>query len=153
MEEVSKERYEMSTKVGDYYEDLFREKVIFLGMVYVKSSKEDDYFRHIDCYVDGYGVDVKGKKEDIWLEYTNTRGNKGSLRGEAKYMAMFVKDINCFSMYLREDLLSFVEENVTEFIENNKEYLKFYTRKRWGKKDLIVKVRYSDIKHLEKKQV
>lgn len=68
-------------------------------------------------------------------------------------MAMFVKDINCFSMYLREDLLSFVEENVTEFIENNKEYLKFYTRKRWGKKDLIVKVRYSDIKHLEKKQV
>ena len=153
MDEVSKERYEISTKVGDYYEDLFREKVIFLGMKYVKSSKEDDYFRHIDCYVDGYGVDVKGKKKDIWLEYTNTKGNKGSLRGEAKYMAMFVKDINCFSMYLREDLLSFVEENVTEFIDNNKEYLKFYTRKRWGKKDLIVKVRYSDIKHLEKKQV
>lgn len=153
MKEVTKGRYLVSTEIGDYYEELFRQKVEALGMAYIKSSKDDDYFRHIDCYVNGYGVDVKGKKKDIWLEYTNVNGNKGSLRGDAKYIAMFVENINSFSIYFREDLLIFIKENVTEFVENNREYLKFYTRKKWGKKDLIVKVRYSDIKHLERKQI
>jgi hypothetical protein len=153
MQKVTKERYLESTKIGDYYENLFKQKGEGLGMSYVKSSKEDDYFRHIDCYVNGYGVDVKGKKKDIWLEYTNINGNKGSLRGDAKYIAMFINNIDCFSIYFRKDLLTFIKENVTEFVENNKEYLKFYTRKRWGKKDLIVKVKYSHIKHLERKKL
>jgi len=149
---VTKERLELCKTDGDYFEDLFREKIISKQLRYKKATDKDDWYRHIDCYVNGFGVDVKGRRrlEEIWLEYTNVNGNKGWLRGEAMYIAMFIKELNAFSIYYREDLLRFIEENVKEETTYKDEYFKFYTRKRWGKKDMIVKVRYADIKHLER---
>lgn len=153
--EVTGRRYAQCSKDGDKAEDLFKQKVLDLNLNYRKGSKEDDWYKHIDCYVNGYGVDVKGNRhlETIWLEYSNVNGNKGWLRGDAKYIAMNILELNCFSIYNRTDLLDFVKQNVKEKTTNKNDYLKFYNREKWGKKDLIVKVRYSDIKHLELKKI
>ena len=153
--EVTEKRYAQCSKDGNKAEDLFKQKVLDLNLNYRKGSREDDWYKHIDCYVNGYGVDVKGNRhlETIWLEYSNVNGNKGWLRGDAKYIAMEIHELNCFSIYNRKDLLDFIKHNVKEKTTNKNDYLKFYNREKWGKKDLIVKVRYSDIKHLELKKI
>ena len=83
---VSKRRLDQCKKDGDYFERLFKTRVQSLGLTFKESSQQDDWYRHIDCYVDGYGVDVKGNRhlETIWLEITNVNGNKGWLRGDRK---------------------------------------------------------------------
>tara|TARA_R110000744_G_scaffold331459_2_gene436920 strand:- start:659 stop:1123 length:465 start_codon:yes stop_codon:yes gene_type:complete len=153
--EVSKGRLKRCSIEGDKFEELFKQKIISNGLCFEKASNEDDFYKHIDCYVDGYGVDVKGNRhlQTIWLEYSNVNGNKGWLRGDAYYIAMHIAELNCFSIYNRVDLLEFVKLNVKEKTTNKNDYLKLYTREKWGKKDLITKVRYSDIKHLELKRI
>jgi len=152
---ISRERLNKCSINGNKFEELFKHKIILNGFSFKESTKEDDWYKHIDCYVNGYGVDVKGNRhlETIWLEYSNVNGNKGWLRGEAKYIAMHIAEIDCFSIFNRKDLLDFVESNVKEKTTNKNDYLKFYTREIWGKKDLITKVRYTDIKHLELKRL
>lgn len=153
--EVSKSRLNRCSVYGDKFESLFMKKVIARGLKFRDGTNEDDWYKHIDCYVNGFGVDVKGNRhlETIWLEYSNVNGNKGWLRGDAKYIAMHISELDSFSIYDRADLLKFVESNVKEKTTDKKEYLKFYTREKWGKKDLITKVKYSDIKHLELKRI
>ena len=152
---VSKGRLEQCKKDGDYFEALFKSRVEYLGLTFKQSSQQDDWYRHIDCYVDGYGVDVKGNRhlETIWLEVTNVNGNKGWLRGEAYYVAMHIAELDKFSVYLREELLNHIKENTTEYTEDKRDYNKFYTRSKWGKKDILVKYRYEDIKYLEVKKI
>lgn len=154
-QEVSSDRLDRCSKDGNYFEDLFKSKVIANGLKFKDGTNEDDWYKHIDCYVNGYGVDVKGNRhlETIWLEYSNVNGNKGWLRGSAKYVAMHIAELDCFSLFFREELLKFVESNVKEKTTDKREYFKFYTRERWGKKDLVVKVKYSDISHLELKRI
>ena len=149
--EVRKETLNRCSVDGDRFEHLFMNKVISKGLKFTKGTKQDDWYKHIDCYVNGYGVDVKGNRylDTIWLEYSNVNGNKGLLRGDAKYIAMHIKELDCFSIYNRSELLEFVEVNVKDKTTNKKDYLKFYNREKWGKKDLICKVKYSYIKHLE----
>jgi hypothetical protein len=153
--EVSKERLKRCSVDGDKFEVLFMEKVIEKGFKFKDGTNQDDWYKHIDCYVNGFGVDVKGNRhlDTIWLEYSNVNGNKGWLRGDARYIAMHISELDCFSIYNRVDLLKFVELNVKEKTIDKREYLKFYTRERWGKKDLIAKVKYSHIKHLELKKI
>lgn len=155
MIKVQKKRLDICAKDGKYFEDLFKKKIISNNYKWTESTKEDDWYRHIDCYVNGYGVDVKGNRHlnTIWLEHTNVNGNKGWLRGEAFYIAMHISELNCFSIYKRIDLLNYINQNVKEESINKHEYLKFYTRKKWGKKDKVVKVKYNDIKHLELKRL
>ena len=62
-------------------------------------------------------------------------------------------ELDCFSIYKRTDLLNYINENTKEYTENKKDYNKFYTRKKWGKKDILVKFKYNDIKHLEIKKL
>jgi len=153
--EVSKNRYNQCKKDGDYYENLFKKKVLSIGLNYKKGSNNDDWYRHIDCYVNGFGVDVKGNRhlETIWLELKNVNGNKGWLQGDAFYVAMYIVELKIFSIYKRLDLLNYIKANAKYYTESKKEYNKFYTRKKWGKKDVLLKYRYDDIKHLEIKQL
>ena len=151
MIKVKQSRLDYCTNSGNFYEELFYKKVIEKGFDYRKSTNEEDWYMHIDCYVNNYGVDIKGNRhlETIWLEYTNVNGNKGWLRGKAFYIAMFIVELNCFSIYKRIDLLNYIKENTKQKTNNKKDYLKLYTRQKWGKKDEIVKVKYDHIKHLE----
>tara|TARA_R110002050_G_scaffold261138_1_gene401104 strand:+ start:292 stop:759 length:468 start_codon:yes stop_codon:yes gene_type:complete len=148
---VSNSRLDYCAKTGKYYEELFSKKVIAKSFKWRKSTNEEDWYKHIDCYVNEYGVDIKGNRhlETIWLEYTNVNGNDGWLRGKAFYIAMFIVELNCFSIYKRIDLLNYIIQNTKEKTNNKKDYLKLYTREKWGKKDQIVKVKYDHIKHLE----
>tara|TARA_R110002072_G_C7636964_1_gene507434 strand:- start:78 stop:548 length:471 start_codon:yes stop_codon:yes gene_type:complete len=153
--QVSKKRYSQCEKDGNYFEELFKSKILNLGYRFKKSTQKEDWFKHIDCYVNGYGVDVKGNRhlDTIWLEVLNVNGNKGWLQGQAYYIAMFIKELDFFSIYKRIDLLNFIKKNTTQYTETKKDYNKFYTRKKWGKKDILVKFKYNDIKHLELKQI
>jgi hypothetical protein len=152
---VQKKRLDLCAKDGKYFEKLFKEKVLSNNLKWKEATKEEDWYKHIDCYVNGYGVDVKGNRhlETIWLEHTNVNGNKGWLRGDAYYIAMFIMELNCFSIYKRYDLLNYVNKNTKGECNNTLEYLKFYTRRKWGKKDKVVKVKYDYIKHLELKKL
>ena len=155
MMKVQKKRLDLCAKDGKYFEKLFKEKVLSNNLKWKEATKEEDWYKHIDCYVNGYGVDVKGNRhlETIWLEHTNVNGNKGWLRGDAYYIAMFIMELNCFSIYKRYDLLNYVNKNTKVESNNTLEYLKFYTRRKWGKKDKVVKVKYDYIKHLELKKL
>jgi len=149
--QVNKSRLQRCQVDGDYFEHLFAQKVQAMGLNFQKSSKEEDWYKHIDCYVNGYGVDVKGNRhlKTIWLEYTNVNGNLGWLRGDAKYIAMHINELDCFSIFYRMDLLLYIEKNVFETTDTKQDYLKFYSRVKWGKKDQLIKVKYSNIEHLE----
>jgi hypothetical protein len=149
--QVSNNRYAQCQKDGNFYEKLFKDKILSLGLTYEKSTQKDDWYKHIDCYVNSYGVDVKGNRhlETIWLEVKNVNGNKGWLQGDAFYIAMYIIELKKFSIYKRLDLLNYIKTNTKEYTESKKDYNKFYTRKKWGKKDILVKYKYDDIKHLE----
>ena len=149
--QVSNKRYAKCQKDGNFYEKLFKDKILSLGLTYEKSTQKDDWYKHIDCYVNSYGVDVKGNRhlETIWLEVKNVNGNKGWLQGDAFYIAMYIIELKKFSIYKRLDLLNYIKTNTKEYTESKKDYNKFYTRKKWGKKDILVKYKYDDIKHLE----
>ena len=57
--EVSKKRLDQCKKDGDYFESLFKSRVEDLGLTFKQSSQQDDWYRHIDCYVDGYVLMLK----------------------------------------------------------------------------------------------
>ena len=148
--ETMAEWFERAKVDGDAIEDLFDQVLSAKGYNVVRASRHDDFFKHIDLYVNGIGIDVKSRRrlDQIWLEMVNNNGNKGWLQGEAEYIAFHFAKYNHFKVFRREDLRKFVEENVTETSKNSKEYLKYYTREHWGKKDKLVKVKYNHIKHL-----
>lgn len=150
VKKVSNSRWAYSWGMGKQIEDLFKETVSKRGRKVVKSSPEDDKNKHIDFYVDGVGVDVKGNRalDKIWLETKNVRGDNGWLRGEAEYIAFHFEAFNHFKVFRRADLLDFIEKNVKGTCKTSKPYLKFYNRGDWDKKDELVKVHYNHIKHL-----
>jgi len=152
---VQNDRLEYCSKAGEFFELLFKKLSISKGYVWKESTKKDNWYKHIDCYINGFGVDVKGNRhlKTIWLEYTNVNGGKGWLRGKAFYIAMYIIELNCFSIYKRKDLLKYINENIKDETTNKNDYLKFYSRTKWEKKDKIVKVKYNDIKHLELKKL
>ena len=150
MKKVSKERYKRCYEDGNFFEELFIKSIRVKNPNVRRATEQEDMYKHIDLWVSGLGVDVKGHRHNncIWLELTNVHGNKGWLRGEATLIAFHFEDRNVFRVFFREDLLRFVMENVTEKTKTKKDFLKIYTREKWGKKDEVVKVKLSHIKHL-----
>lgn len=146
---VSKSRYAYSYIKGKKAEDLFNDVMVSRGNTIEPSSKEDNINKHIDFYVNNKGIDVKGNKtrDSIWLEIKNVKGDKGWLEGEADYIVFDIIDLEAFSFFKRKELLKFVKE-IKEKTTNKKDYLKLYTRE--NRKDIIVRVNYNMIKHLEK---
>jgi hypothetical protein len=144
---VSKGRYQYSYKSGKDCEDKFKALMEARNHKVTASSRNDNIYKHIDFYVDSIGVDVKGNRhlDCIWLELKNVKGNKGWLEGEAKFIVFDIEELGSFCFFRRTDLLQYVQENITEYTDK-KEFNKFYTREKWGKKDVLVKVRYKDIK-------
>ena len=147
---VTKDRYAKCFSDGREIEKLFSELVSAQGKSVKKSTAAEDMSRHIDYWVDGYGVDVKANRHNatIWLETVNVRGDKGWLQGDATFIAFHFTEENEFRIFLREELLDFVLSNNIGKTTSKKDYLKIYTREKWGKKDEIMKVKYDHIKHL-----
>ena len=150
MGKVSSGRRAYSWAEGKRAEGLFVTLMEKRGNDVEKSSSKVDIKQHIDYYVNGVGFDVKGNRhlDCIWLEIANVRGDDGWLKGEAEYIAFHFPELDEFIIFGRQDLLEWVQQNVTEYTDDKKDYLKLYTRKKWDRKDLIVKVRFSDIESL-----
>lgn len=149
---VSKSRWAYSFQQGKKAEELFKDLMIQRGNTCVKSSRYEDINYHIDFYVNEIGVDVKGNRhlETIWLELNNVKGLDGWLKGKAKYIVFDVVELKSFCFFCRVDLLNYVS-SFTEIADSKKDYNKLYTRE--NRKDVLVKVRYGDIKHLQKQAI
>lgn len=145
---VSSNRWKYSFKEGDKAEQVFSDLMIERGFTCIKSNKYDDIHKHIDFYINGDGVDVKGNRhlDCIWLELTNVRGYKGWLKGEAKYIVFDIKELNAFCFFYREDLLEALR-GINQVAKDKTEFYKLYRRE--GRLDVLVKVHYDYIKHLE----
>ena len=149
---VSKGRWAYSFQQGKKTEELFNKIMIERGNTCIKSSRYDYFNYHIDYYVNEIGVDVKGNRhlDTIWLELKNVKGLDGWLNGRAKLIVFDVIELKSFCFFNRIDLLDYVS-NINEIAENKKDYKKLYTRK--DRKDVLVKVKYDDIKHLQKQSI
>jgi hypothetical protein len=147
---ISLDRRKYSNDVGLETETLFKKIMQARGNTVIKSLSHDDIHKHIDFYVNGFGVDVKGSRHlnCIWLETVNVLGNNGWLNGDADFIAFDIVELQSFSIYKRNDLLSFTK-GITETTETKEDFLKIYSRTKWGRKDQLIKCRYNDIKHLE----
>jgi hypothetical protein len=145
---ISKDRYNYSISVGNKAENKFKDLMISRGNTCIESTREQNIYNHIDFFVNDIPVDVKGARhlETIWLEKKNVHGNKGWLEGDSKYIVFDVEELNSFCIYKTKDLLDYIS-NIKDVAESKKDYLKLYTRQ--GRKDILVKVKYKHIKHLE----
>lgn len=149
---VTKKRMLYSNFIGKKTEDKFCNLMISRGNDCVKSRPHDNISNHIDFFVNGKGVDVKGSRhlETIWLELKNVNGYKGWLLGKAKYIVFDIEELKSFCFYDRVKLYNFVKD-IKEIAKDKTEYMKLYTRE--NRNDVIVKVTYDDIKHLEFQQI
>jgi hypothetical protein len=151
---ISSNRRSYSNSIGNKAEQVFFDIVKSKGVDIIKSSREDDIFKHIDFYINGVGIDIKSRRHlnCIWLERTNVHGKNGWLRGEAKYIGLEIVELKSFCFFKRIDLLEYVSR-FNETTSSKDCYFKWYTRRDWNRKDEIIKVRYKDIHHLETKRL
>lgn len=145
---VSKGRWAYSFSEGKKAEQKFLDLMVARGNTCVKTSRNEDMQKHIDFYVNDIGIDVKGNRhlKTIWLELKNVRGDKGWLQGEAEIIVFDIVELQSFCFFNRKDLYLFVK-NIKEVAKDKNDYMKLYTRK--DRLDVIVKVTYEDIKHLQ----
>ena len=134
----------------------------------VKANKKQDIFEHWDLQVEINGemvkVDVKALKrtnrndtevdENIhWVEIRNVRGNKGWLYGDSGLIAFETKDYFIFvgTLKLRRFLerkLKYTPETIDDIqVTNSKDLYMPYGR--YGRKDIIVKVKTLDLMHIK----
>lgn len=125
----------------------------------------NDKFDHIDFWWDSpkkgkIGIDAKGMKKNNrrdnyyddtiqWLELKGVTGYPGWLYGKAEYIAFRTKTSVIYAK--REKLARFAEEKVKGkklVYETPKEFYVPYQRKKYGKKDVMIKVPTSDILEL-----
>ena len=149
---VSESRRNYSMSEGKKAEDKFTELMISRDNSCIKSSRYDDIYKHIDFWVNGVGVDVKGNRhlETIWVELRNVRGKKGWLKGDAEYIAFDIVELKSFCFFKRDELLDF-SSNITDVAKDKTEYRKLYSRK--DRLDILIKYKYEDIKHLQVQQI
>ena len=151
---VTKERFDYSKKEGDRVENDLKEKLKLLGYNIKESTIQQDRYSHIDFFINGYGVDAKANRhlDTIWLEITNVNGNNGWLKGKAYYIIFEIVELNCYCVFKRIDLLNYAL-TFKEYTESKDKFYKIYTRKKWNKKDEVIKVKYNEIKKYELKKI
>jgi len=135
---------------GAISEKRFKDFMDSIGIGAYKTTSDIDKYYHVDFIVgEVTPVDLKGDKytDAVWLEKRNVWGGKGSLYGFAKYMVIEYLDISSYVFYDRLGLVKYIKR-FTEVCENKSDYHCLYTRE--GNKDVIIKVRESDIRDYEK---
>jgi hypothetical protein len=137
-------------KKGEISEKRFKDFMNQIGIGAYKTPIDIDKYYHVDFYVGvKTPVDLKGDKntDAVWLEKTNVWGGKGSLFGFAKYMVIEYLDIKSYVFYDRLGLVKYIKR-FKDVCKNKSDYHCLYTRE--GNKDVIIKVRESDIRDYEK---
>lgn len=135
-----------------------------LGGEVERSSKYEDTEKHIDFWWESpkkgkIGIDVKGIKKNKrndnacddtiqWLELQNVQGKNGWLKGEADYIAF--RTFTNILFVKREKLLEFAlecikDKDISVGRNPNECYVPY---QRYGRKDLIVKVKTTDLEKL-----
>jgi len=149
---VKKSRYDYCFRTGANAEQRFKELVEQSGLECSASSQKENMIDKIDFFINGKGVDVKGNKHlnSIWLEIRNVKGNNGWLYGKSDYIAIEVVELNAFCIFETKLLAEFTNQ-FTSVTQSKEDYYKLYTRA--NRSDVIIKVKYDDIKHLEKFRV
>ena len=129
----------------------------------VESNNFQDYTEHWDVAGKLNGkvlkFDVKGLKkknrwdnntqdECAWVEGTNVRGQPGWIKGKADYIVFERNDY--WLVVNREELFNFIWGQLkNRGFPKGKEIYHVYDRSRWGKKDKITLVPYTDIEKLK----
>jgi hypothetical protein len=146
---VSKSRYDYCFRTGTNAEQRFKELVEKSGLNCDASTQKENMIDKIDFFINNKGVDVKGNKHlsSIWLEIKNVKGNNGWLYGKSDYIAIEVIELSAFCIFETKLLAEFTNQ-FTSVTQSKEDYYKLYTRK--DRNDVIIKVKYDDIKHLEK---
>ena len=109
-----------------------------------------EQFNHVDFFCDvRMQIDVKSIKnpECIWIELKNVQGKVGWLYGEATHFAF--ERQKYFVIVKKEDLIELVDRLVDKEDEvgsNEDCTYKVYSRKKWGRHDLITKIKPEDLK-------
>jgi hypothetical protein len=144
-------KYKESYEYGRDIEKLFCEVAKRNGIEMLKSSKQDDMYKHIDFWGNGKGYDVKGMrsikrgedKQDMWfyVELSNVLGNLGWLFGEADFIVFERKR----SFFIVDRIkLSWVVRDVVQLISvDQPRPYKVYTRK--GKQDRVTAIHLEDL--------
>jgi len=162
------------TTKGLLIEDLFIKLVENEGYRCYKASQIENMREHWDvCIIKEINgikiferVDVKSNKEAhaegyTWVELQNVQGNTGWLYSEYMDVIAFERT-ECFELVRRIDLVKIVEENVKKaeledgesIIYCNKNGLKDYRiYRRAGRNDRLIKIPFSDFKHLIYKKI
>lgn len=142
---------EHSIKTGVTGANMFLEACKINSIDVFESTKQEDIYDHIDFWMYGKGVDVKGFKKShqegfIIIEFRNVNGYSGSCSADSKAEFIAFQFADCFWMVRKNELLDYCRKNVQiEYVEEFKDcYKKLYTRK--GRKDLMTKLHLSDLK-------
>tara|TARA_R110000868_G_scaffold253987_1_gene510619 strand:- start:84 stop:587 length:504 start_codon:yes stop_codon:yes gene_type:complete len=121
------------------------------GIEVIKSSDNQDIYNHIDFFIYGKGIDIKGYKKShtqgfIIVEFKNVNGYSGSCSKESKCEWIAFQFQSCFWIVRKNELLNYCRQEVkNEYVESfNDCYKKLYTRK--NRKDLMTKLSLSDLK-------
>ena len=147
------ERVKRMIQDGKNAEDLFVYVMEYLKRPIKKSSLEQNKYDHIDFFIGDKSYDVKSRadKNTVWLEAKGIYGHDGWLLGKAKYIVIYYVELRQFVFYLREDLKAYAKNFKKK--SDQKKYFHWYTRSKWGRKDLCLLVRKSDIQHLENYEI
>ena len=160
-----KDGYFEKTKYLDSAEKTFALLMVAIGYYVQHSIGDQDKFEHWDWKVIDHQnskytlVDVKGAKKefrkDLRFNYDlcsnelqNVRGNDGWLKGKSHKIALVLKnEVLCFDT---KELRKWTENKIQgkQITDENKRgvYYEPYQRSKWGKEDICVKSKISDMK-------
>ena len=151
--------YSECYKSGNKAEDKFKRYLQDIKQLkVVKSTEKENIYSHIDYWFWGTNdvkssVDVKTSDRVTrhlndnmaWIEIQNVNGKKGWVYGDAEFIAF---ELVCYWLLVpRKKIVDFIEKYVSdEFVEDKKDALyKKYTRKRYGRDDIITIVKIQDL--------
>ena len=123
---------------------------VFFNAQIIKSTLQEE-FSHVDynCKMQ-FKVDVKSIKDPntIWIELRNVQGESGWLYGDASHFAF--ERQKYFVMVRKDDLISLVHDlTKNEKVDSPDDCLyKLYSRSKYGRKDLLTKIKPEDLKEI-----
>jgi hypothetical protein len=148
----SAQHIENSVNTGQAGAAMFVKACQLNSIEVLESTKQEDIYDHIDFWIYGKGVDVKGFKKShqegfIVIEFKNVNGYAGSCSANSKAEFIAFQFAECFWVVRKNELLEYCRKNVQlEYVYDFKDcYKKLYTRK--DRKDLMTKLHLSDLKN------